>query len=63
MSVSLMPVKRQYPQMAELAAMLEEGVLERAARGVWGASSKPDRYSKHIERLQRGLTYPEFQAT
>lgn len=28
------------------AAMLEEGVLERAARGVWGASSKPDRYSK-----------------
>lgn len=28
------------------AAMLEEGVLERAARGVWGTSSKPDRYSK-----------------
>ena len=28
------------------ASMLEEGVLERAASGVWGASSKPDRYSK-----------------
>lgn len=36
---SFCPLPRQ-------AAMLEEGVLDRAARGVWGTSSKPDRYSK-----------------
>ena len=37
---------KRYPQMGELAAMLEEGVLEKAARGVWGASRKEGRYSK-----------------
>ena len=39
-------VQRQYPQMGELAAMLEEGVLEKAAKGMWGTSSKEGRYSK-----------------
>ena len=39
-------VQKQYPQLGELAAMLEEGVLEKAARGMWGTSSKEGRYSK-----------------
>ena len=39
-------IKRKYPQMGELAAMLEEGTLEKAAKGLWGTSSKPGRYSK-----------------
>jgi hypothetical protein len=47
--------------MGELAAMLEEGVLEKAARGVWGSSRKEGRYSKHIERLKKGLSFEEFQ--
>jgi len=42
----VLQVKRQYPQMGELASMLEEGTLEKAAKGMWGASSKPNRYSK-----------------
>lgn len=52
---------KKYPQMGELAAMLEEGVLEKAARGVWGASRKEGRYSKHVERLAAGLSFDEFQ--
>lgn len=32
--------------MGELAQLLDEGVLERAARGVWGTSTKPGRYTK-----------------
>lgn len=45
--VALCPqVKRQYPQFGELAALLEEGVLDRAAKGLWGTSSKPGRFSK-----------------
>ncbi|EFN54551.1 hypothetical protein CHLNCDRAFT_58189 [Chlorella variabilis] len=52
---------KRYPQMGELAAMLEEGVLEKAARGVWGASRKEGRYSKHVERLEAGLSFEEFQ--
>lgn len=38
--------KRTYPQLAELATLLEEGALEKAAKGMWGASSKPNRYEK-----------------
>lgn len=53
--------KRTYPQLAELATLLEEGALEKAAKGMWGASSKPNRYEKHIERLQRGLSFEEFR--
>lgn len=47
-------VKKAYPQMGELAAMLEEGALEKAAKGVWGASTKPGRYSKCARRPAAG---------
>lgn len=53
--------RRNYPQMAELAVLLEDNVLQKAVSGMWGTSTKKDRYSKHIGRLQKGLTMEEFQ--
>lgn len=53
--------KKIYPQLSEMANLLEEGTLEKAAKGMWGSSSKPERYSKHIARLQRGLSFEEFR--
>jgi hypothetical protein len=49
---------KKYPQMGELAAMLEEGVLEKAARGVWGASRKEGRYSKCVVSWVGGCGHP-----
>ncbi len=42
----VLQARRQYPQMGELAALLEEGVLEKAARGVWGVSRQKGRYDR-----------------